>query len=491
MTQETVLLTGATGALGSWLTCEALRRGLRVVAISRDRTLRDARRRLDRAIDIADANAPREHIHVVLGDVLQGGCGLTSQLGALPDLKCIIHCAACTSFDDGKAEESYTTNFEGTMHVLELASELHVPFVHISTAYIAGRRLGVVKEDELDIGQRFNNVYERTKCEAEKYVHQWSARTGLPAIVLRPSIVVGDSRHGRTARFNTLYDFMHAFELIARGNKSRELRVAVRGDVTKNFVPVDYFTQAAWHIIERGVPGTYHITHPAPPTLDELRGIFAQMFGVGGIRFVDDSEFERVPPSRAERIYQRAASTYSAYMSAEPQFDRANTDAAISGMGAEPPAIDLALMSRLLAYARSVNWGRSPTTPSETPSAAPTGVEKYFREFLSSKMHRPLLPDLKGLTATFRIDVKGLPTHWTLAVERGELISISRNGLPAQCSFLVDVDTFGDIVSGSLSPQQAFFRRRVEIEGEMETGLMLAAVLAEFFQKYPFDVGNA
>ena len=484
------MITGATGALGSWLTCEALRRGLEVVALLREPSLQDARRRLDGILDKVDPKTARAGLQVVQGDVHRGRCGLTSQPDSLPDLKFIVHCAACTSFDEKDLAESYSTNVEGTKNVLDLADSLRVPLVYISTAYVAGCREGLVRENELDTGQRFHNVYECTKCEAERLVHRWSTETGRPVIVLRPSIVVGDSHQGRTIRFNTLYDFMHAFELIASAHKSNELRVSVQGGVTKNFVPVDYFTQAAWHLIERAIPGTYHITHPTPPTLDDLRGMFADLFGVSRIRFVDDSEFEKNPPSRAERIYRRTVSTYAPYMAAEPRFDRTEIDAALSGARIDPPPIDVALLRRLLTYARSVNWGRT-AKRCDAPPSAPAGIERYFNDFLSARMRQPLLPDLKSLSATFRIGLKEPTTHWTLVIERGQLVAISRNGAPASCTFLLNADTFGEIVSGSLAPQRAFFKRRIEIEGEMETGLMLATVLAEFFQRYPFDVQKA
>ena len=61
----------------------------------------------------------------------------------------------------------------------------------------------VILEEELAMGQRFHNAYEETKYQAELLVRR--AQSELPATVLRPSIVVGDSRTGEIDRFDGPY----------------------------------------------------------------------------------------------------------------------------------------------------------------------------------------------------------------------------------------------------------------------------------------------
>ena len=46
--------------------------------------------------------------------------------------------------------------------------------------------------------------------------------------------------------------------------------------------------------------------------------------------------------------------------------------------------------------------------------------------------------------------------------------------------YRTDVETFDDVVHLRLSPQQAFFLRRIEIEGNLEKGLKLAGLLGQF-----------
>jgi predicted lipid carrier protein YhbT len=53
-------------------------------------------------------------------------------------------------------------------------------------------------------------------------------------------------------------------------------------------------------------------------------------------------------------------------------------------------------------------------------------------------------------------------------------------------SYRADVRTFEDIVTGRLSSQEAFFERRVAIEGDVETGLKLAVLFGEFVRQCPY-----
>ena len=118
-------------------------------------------------------------------------------------------------------------------------------------------------------------------------------------------------------------------------------------------------------------------------------------------------------------------------------------------------------------------------------------MERYFSEFLADKMHKQLLPNLKNLSATCRIVVQdaAAPAHsqsWSLSITEGRLERISQDGEVCQCTFYLAGDTFASIVGGEVTPQQAFFQRNVNIEGDMEVGLKLATVLAAFFRKWPY-----
>jgi 2-alkyl-3-oxoalkanoate reductase len=479
-----ILVTGATGALGGWLAGSALADGLPVCAVVRREAGKDPRERLEDCLArIGIDGSP--NLHVVEGDILEEGLGLSP--ASLPcRVGMVIHSAASTEFDDDPPGLTYRTNVDGVRNVLALAQRCRAPLVHFSTAYIAGDRGGRVLESELDVGQGFYNPYELAKCRGESLVRQWTVETGLPAIILRPSIVMGDSQTGRMPRFSMVYDMMRIIDAFSASASGSELRIVAREEATKNLIPVDYFADAAWRLIKNGRPGTYHIVNPRPTTIADLQRIFAELFGRHGLRIVSPEQYGERPATTAERLCHRAMAHYRPYMlNSEPIFDTAATEAALMGSNPALPAMDVEYFRRLLAYARQVNWGRKSVARPSAAEANP--VAEYFDVFLARRLNQNLLPDLRSLSSRFAIILReSKEPCWSLTLKQGILTAISRDGLPADCHFTVDAPTFLEIVSGRLAPQQAFFRRRVEISGDVELGLRIASVLAQFFHQFPF-----
>lgn len=116
-----------------------------------------------------------------------------------------------------------------------------------------------------------------------------------------------------------------------------------------------------------------------------------------------------------------------------------------------------------------------------------THCQRYFDNFLPSLLNRPLIEGLHHLTCTFAYrvpDNAGLP--WRIEIDSGHLLSVGRDGPPPMCCYVCDAPTLLDIVSARVPPQEAFFDLRVELEGDLELGLSLSAVLEHFFQRYPY-----
>ena len=358
-TKDTVLLTGITGNLGSWLAVEMLRQGKQVLALMRDQNSEAATKRLDWILDITGGRELKGNIEIVRGDICEEGLGLELDTKSLKRISKIVHCAACTKFlgDDGKSHQMM--NIQGTLNVLELASQLSVPLVHVSSAYIAGRRAGVVKEDEIDVGQSFNNIYENTKCRSEMLVHNWAQQNSMPTVILRPSIVMGDSQYGRTVHFTSLYDYMRILALVMPHLGNNCIRVATGPDVTKNIIPVDYFAKVSSYIINCGIGGTYHVTNPVPLTMKDFGDIFSRLFGSNNYKLVKADSFLSHKPNRIEMLIQKATSVYDPYMLSEPVFDRTNTDTVLAGSEIELPLMDLSYFKKLFDYGRLVNWHRA------------------------------------------------------------------------------------------------------------------------------------
>lgn len=122
--------------------------------------------------------------------------------------------------------------------------------------------------------------------------------------------------------------------------------------------------------------------------------------------------------------------------------------------------------------------------------AKPAGYDfyrQYFTEFLPGIVGQLMIDDLKSLTCQVEIAVTDSgDAPWRLTVEQGRLTHVSHDGPDSQCRYVLNLDTLTDVVTAKCSPQDAFFEMRIEIEGDIERGLELSAVLEAFFEGFPF-----
>jgi thioester reductase-like protein len=155
-----VLMTGATGFVGMELLRRFIERG---------------DRRIHALVRAADDEAAAERLpaharlSAVAGDIEQPGLGLSEENRErlAQDVTTVVHCAASVSFDLS-LEESRRVNVDGTRNVVDFAQRCRrlERLTYVSTAYVAGEPRGLFREDQLDVGQRFRNTYERSKFEA-------------------------------------------------------------------------------------------------------------------------------------------------------------------------------------------------------------------------------------------------------------------------------------------------------------------------------------
>src|SRR5437870_1977666 len=157
--RKNIFLTGATGFLGSHLAARLLENGDHVSALARSSKNASAKNRVEDVL--REVGTSRfENLHVFDGDISLPDLGLTGaakkQIVSSADE--VWHCAASLSFQQGDRKEIFRMNVDGTRQLLEIVKQTSTRRLqHVSTAYIAGNRLDVALETEIDIGQTFRN----------------------------------------------------------------------------------------------------------------------------------------------------------------------------------------------------------------------------------------------------------------------------------------------------------------------------------------------
>jgi nucleoside-diphosphate-sugar epimerase len=233
---------------------------------------------------------------------------------------------------------------------------------YVGTAYVAGERAELVRESELDVGQSYRNTYEQTKAEAEALVR--SRLGSLPGVILRPSIIVGDSRTGATSSFKMMYWPLKIY--------ARRLWRTVPGypDAVLDIVPVDFVATSVTRLLfdEAALGSTVHLC--AGPrgsaTIEQIARRAMEYFHAPEPRYVDPKFFfAAVRPllflalwGRKRRVL-RDGRAYRDYFTMRMQFDTTNAERLLGPAGISPPLV-LDYLDRLFHYCVASDWGRKP-----------------------------------------------------------------------------------------------------------------------------------
>ncbi|MGA7340980.1 MAG: SDR family oxidoreductase, partial [Terracidiphilus sp.] len=327
----------------------------------RDRPGQPGRQRADSFVPPSE----RARVQVYSGDVSQPDCGLApadwKRLSA--ETTRVIHSAATVRFDNS-LEEARRINVEGTRRILDFASGAPRlrSLAYVGTAYVAGERDDLVREDELAVGQGYRNTYEQTKAEAEALVR--SRLRSLPGVILRPSIIVGDSRTGVTSSFKMMYWPLKIY--------ARRLWRTVPGypDAVLDIVPVDFVAASVARLLfdQAALGGAVHLC--AGPrgsaTIEQVARRAMGYFNAPEPRYVDPKLFFAVLRpllflslwGRKRRVL-RDGRAYRDYFTMRMQFDTANADRLLAPAGVCPPPV-LDYLDRLFHYCVASDWGRKP-----------------------------------------------------------------------------------------------------------------------------------
>ena len=309
-----------------------------------------------------------ERIDGIRGDVSLDDCGLQQSdiERIVQQTTHIIHGAATIRFDH-PIDEARAINCGGTRRLLAMA-QMCVErgnlkrFVYIGTSSVSGRRGGHIYEHELEAGQQFFNTYEQSKMESERIVRDHFDR--VPSTVFRPSIVIGDSRTGKTSTFNVIYI---PLRLIQKG-----LLTYVPGtpETQLDLVPIDWVSDAMAHILktEASVGGVYHIT-AGPDRAAKLHEVVLHALeyfdshtplkNPRTMEFVTLEEFDRrrARMTGREEALMGQLDTLLPYVSVDRLFDSQHADALLEGSDIVfPRFVDYS--DRILEYCVRTRWGK-------------------------------------------------------------------------------------------------------------------------------------
>jgi nucleoside-diphosphate-sugar epimerase len=244
-----VLLTGASGFVGSHVLDALVDRGISLVILLRPAARRDwIQDRLDRV------------------EVQSGGLTDPGVLeSALAGVTHVVHCAGCTKAVDPK---HYFEVNQGATRLLVEAINRRAPrldrLIHISSLAASHPATTAMPATE-EMASAPVTVYGQSKLAGETEIRE---RCRVPFVILRPAAVYGP----RDTDFLNLFKAVRSrvVPLVRRGRQ--ELSLVYVGDLAK--LVADGLDHPG------GIGGVYHVAAPQPVTSRELAGEIARQLGV-------------------------------------------------------------------------------------------------------------------------------------------------------------------------------------------------------------------
>lgn len=216
------------------------------------------------------------------------------------DIKCIVHLASfprqkVVAQNPALASQVMTT---GLINLLEAASIFKVQrFVYISSSMVYGDFESGVTEDAVCNPQ---GQYGIMKYMGEKLVEDYSRRTGMEYVIIRPSAVYGEWDVDDRVVSKFALSALRGQELVVKGANER-LDFTHVLDTAQGIVDATLSKNTKNKI--------YNITrsNPNTPTLAEAADLIVQLAGSGSIRIADrDTSF----PSRGRLSIDRAQNDF-------------------------------------------------------------------------------------------------------------------------------------------------------------------------------------
>jgi dihydroflavonol-4-reductase len=193
--QSSILITGATGLVGSYLLRYLLAKGYENITILK-------REKSDNTLIISIL----DKIKCLEGDVLY----IDTLEDALEGIEYVFHCAAMVSYDSRDRYTMMQNNVEGTANVVNLCLEKGIKkLLHVSSIAAIGKDKNQPISTEKS---RWNSDSELTQYAISKYLSEqevWrGAAEGLSVAIVNPPIILGSGHWNRssTALFKQVWD---------------------------------------------------------------------------------------------------------------------------------------------------------------------------------------------------------------------------------------------------------------------------------------------
>lgn len=224
---QTVLITGANGFVGYYLTQLLLKKGFRVIATGKG----------ENRLYVEDKNFSYQTLDFTNDEEVE-------KIFLKQKPETVVHCGAISKPDECELnkENAFRTNVTGTLYLLNAAYKLRSFFVFLSTDFVFDGKSGMYKEEDV---RKAVNYYGETKILAEDEVMKYS----FGWAIVRTVLVYGK-------RFLNRDNIVT--NVAGKLKKGEELKIF--NDQVRTPTYVEDLAAGIVSIIEKKATGIYHIS---------------------------------------------------------------------------------------------------------------------------------------------------------------------------------------------------------------------------------------
>ncbi|MFS0781859.1 SDR family oxidoreductase [Bacillus sp. 1P06AnD] len=341
-----IFLTGATGFLGMKIAGQLVNEGHEVLLFVRNKV------KAQQIVQSIDKDK-RSSLYIVEGELTKPSLGLNEE--TINQWKgrvdCMVHSAALLSFNPLDDEKVYKVNVIGTEHALQAAEQIGCKsFIYVSTAYTVGMD-NEGHELLYSMDRKFCNSYERTKCIAEYLVMSYS--TSMSIQIVRPSIIIGDSKTGEAQTSFGLYGILRSLRILKRRMERKPqtdvspFRLLLDGQSASNIVPVDYVAKVAMAACLYGENrGIYHATNPNPPLQKDVFELVKEHLQMPELELVD---YQQKDLLRADELsFNEPLAVFKPYLSRTVNFQCPETEQLLKKQNLKLLHMDEKMLKRII-----------------------------------------------------------------------------------------------------------------------------------------------
>jgi thioester reductase-like protein len=367
-----IILTGATGVLGSHIMYEILELFIsnkidgKLFLIVRNKGKNSALERVNELL--SSSYTPKiiknkglqklhEYIEVIDTDLATIQDTFSNKIkGAY-----LIHSAGYVnlSIDKEQREKIFEENTKITKVLFSLFNPFIKKFIYIGTAFSSGVRKGLIKNDfhNLSFEPKHRNTYENAKFHSENFIAKASKKIDLPFQILRPSVIggkmLGVENQYFIPKYMVFYLLAKFFHFTSqRKGEQENVRFIVNQDTVLNIIPVDYVAKVIVNTFERDdVEQLNIVNHKSFNMIDGLQLIMKEV-GYTNFTLIQNPLDFKYKNAMEKLYYESIGKHLSPYfITTANEYDTTLLNSIL-----EIPTLDQEAFTNMIRYARNNNF---------------------------------------------------------------------------------------------------------------------------------------